>query len=101
MLTVPTRCITNDSSLDAFLTHLEGNNASPQTRSAYRSDLTQFLAFLASNNAIIVAPDQVERVDIDEWLADLAHRGCSGVTRARKLAAIRGYFSFLIDAERS
>src|SRR5690242_7852873 len=98
MQIMPLRSISRHPSLNDFLTHLEGNNASPQTVNAYRTDLTQFLTFIESTNAIAEGPDQIERQDIDEYLAALARRGCSGVTRARKLAAIRAYFRYLVDA---
>lgn len=39
----------------------------------------------------------MERADITEYLASLAARGISGLSRARKLAAIREFFRYLVD----
>src|ERR1700730_7531237 len=99
MQIIPVRGISAHPSLTSFLTHLEGQNASPDTRQAYRTDLIQFFAFIDENNGVIERPDQILRVEVDEYLAALARRGCSGVTRARQLAAIRAYFNFLIEVE--
>ena len=44
---------------------------------------------------VIARPDQVARIDLTEYLAYLGSRQLSGVSRARKLAAIREYFRFL------
>ena len=84
--------------LAAFLRALDGKNRSPLTRSAYRTDLRQFFAWLAENTH---APtlERVERADITEYLAFLASRQLTGVTRARKLAALREFFRFLVERE--
>lgn len=82
-------------SVEAFLRSLIGKNGSPATIKAYRSDLAQFVGWLVENNVTAVHPTKVSRADIQAYLTELAHQGLTGVSRARKLAAIREYFRFL------
>ena len=72
---------------------------SQQTRIAYQTDLTQLFTWLLENDVTVSAPTHVSRGHILEYLACLAHQGRSGVSRARKLAAIREYFKDLIAEE--
>jgi site-specific recombinase XerD len=66
---------------------------------AYATDLTQFLRWL-SDNSYAPSPEKVERADITEYLASLgSQQRLTGVTRARKLAALREFFKFLEDHE--
>ena len=83
-----------EDALQAFLRTLAGKNRSNGTIMAYRTDISQFIEWLHETNAIVEAPDDVERLDVTEYLAHLADRGLSGVSRARKLAAIREYFRY-------
>src|SRR6266702_3672037 len=83
--------------LRPFLTYLEGQNVSPQTLKAYRIDLAQCFAIVAELNGTVHAPTQLTRGDIEDYLAELAHRHLSGGTRARKLAAVRMYFRYLVS----
>ncbi|MAG35314.1 MAG: hypothetical protein CL878_03570 [Dehalococcoidia bacterium] len=87
-----------EDTLAAFLRALDGKNRSPLTRSAYRTDLRQFFAWLA-HNTHAPTPAQVTRADVTEYLAFLAGRKLTGVTRARKLAALREFFRFLVERE--
>src|SRR5256885_1806919 len=84
-----------EQALDAFLRSLEGKNRSSATIRAYRTDLTRFFAWLHESNVVATTVDRVVRADITEYLASLGHQGLSGVSRARRLAAIREYFRFL------
>ncbi len=79
----------------AFLRALEARNRSEATISAYSTDLGRFIDWLHANNLAVQAADQVEKKDITEYLAFLGGQRVSGVTRARKLAAIRELFRFL------
>jgi site-specific recombinase XerD len=90
----PAQSRTLEAALDLYLRSLEGKNRSAATIKAYRADLGQFVAYLRETNGIIDSPDDVERLDITEFLGVLSDRGLSGVSRARKLAAIREYFRF-------
>ena len=84
-----------DESLDGFLLWLESKNRAESTRVAYRTDLLQFFSWLAKNNAAVDRPADIERRDLTEYLAHLGRVGLSGITRARKLAAIREYVRYL------
>ena len=87
-----------EEAIAAFTTELEAKNRSAATITAYRCDLAQFAAFLKKTNYTADVVAQVERADISEYLAELGHQGVSGVTRARKLAAVRELFRFLEGA---
>ncbi len=83
------------TAIERFLRTQEGRNRSPQTLRAYRSDLTQLAAWLRADNSLLVDPADVTGEDLNAFLADLGRRGLSGVSRARKLAAIREFYRFL------
>ncbi len=87
--------LTLEGGVDAFLRALEGKNRSKSTLRAYATDLSQFINWLQSINCVIAMPNQVQKADITEYLSHLARLEATGVTRARKLAAIREYFRFL------
>jgi site-specific recombinase XerD len=91
-----TQPLTLDTARQAFIRSLEGRNRSPKTLIAYNTDLVQLIAWLQSelNEHWI---HQVEQADLSEYLSYLADQELSGVSRARKLAAIREYFRFLVQ----
>ncbi len=78
-----------------FQESLQAKNRSPLTVRAYATDLAQFFSWLRANNMVATTPDRIERADIIEYLSSLGQRQLSGVTRARKLAAVREFFRFL------
>jgi len=79
---------------ESYLATLEGKNRSPKTLVAYRTDLRQFLDWLDASNVAIHRPGDVARRDIELYLSSLGQRGLTGVSRARKLAPIRGFFGY-------
>jgi site-specific recombinase XerD len=81
----------------SFLRELEGGNKSTLTLTAYKTDLLQFFTWLAANDVSVTTPDQVTRGHVNEYLAFLSSQGRSGVTRARKLAALKSFFAYLKD----
>lgn len=85
--------------VDAFLVDREGQNYSLNTLASYGSDLRQFVTWLASPDVAIFYPHEVKLSDISAYLAALSRQKRSGVTRARKLAAIRKLFDFLVRVE--
>lgn len=87
--------LTLEQALDAFIRALEGKNRSPSTITAYTTDLAHFITWLTQNNLVIKTPNQIEKADLTEYLAHLGQKGLMGVSRARKLAAIREFFRFL------
>jgi integrase/recombinase XerC len=80
-----------------FLRSLAGKNRSAATMRAYQTDVHQFITWLHENNMVVLSPSQVQRADITEYLAFLAERRLSGVSRARKVAALREYFRYQVD----
>jgi hypothetical protein len=86
-----------EQALADFLQALAGKNRSAATSRAYQTDIHQFITWLHENTMVVVSPAHVERVDITEYLATLAARRLSGVSRARKVAALREYFRYLAD----
>jgi site-specific recombinase XerD len=83
------------SSLQPFLRSLVGRNISPLTIQAYETDVRQFLEYVERTNVAIAGVEQISRADIVEYLSCLSDQQRSGVTRARKLAAIREFFRYL------
>ena len=87
--------MTTTQALHIFLRALEGQNFSPKTLRAYGDDLTQFLNFVEKNRVDFDIPTRFDRADIEGFMQYLAAQKRSGVTRVRKLAAIRKFFAFL------
>src|ERR687886_2436943 len=87
--------MTTTQSLQIFLRALQGQNFSPKTLRAYGDDLTQFLSWVEKNRVDWNTPTRFGRVDIEGFMQYLAAQRMTGVTRVRKLAAIRKFFSFL------
>ena len=79
----------------AFLRHLAvERNASAHTLRSYANDLSDFQAFLAARGAPdLAAADQ--RL-VRAWLAALHARGLAPASVARRLAALRSCFRFLV-----
>src|SRR5437764_6278258 len=87
--------MTTTQSLKIFLRALEGQNFSPKTLRAYGDDLTQFLRFVEKNRVDWDTPARFDRTDIEGFMQYLAAQRMTGVTRVRKLEAIRKFFAFL------
>jgi integrase/recombinase XerC/integrase/recombinase XerD len=68
-----------------------------RTRRAYGTDLGQFAEWAA---AIGLEPEAVRHRDVRRYGAGLSQGGAAPATVARKLAAIRGLFDFLVRTER-
>ena len=86
--------------IDDFLHYLViERKASPYTVASYRTDLSQFAAFVAEEKKL--SPDAVSPLQVDHWLvrqylAHLQQQGQSRSTIARKLAALRSFYRFLL-----
>src|SRR4051812_33036653 len=91
------RIPTLEEAVEQFHQELSAKNRSTETLRAYLGDLRLFIRWLHENTIVAERVDQVERQDIPEYLAHLGSRGVSGLSRSRKLAAIREYFRFLTD----
>ena len=68
--------------------------ASDNTRQAYGSDLAQFVSWLGTRE--VNEPTAVTRTLVKQYLAHLTAEGCAKRTIARKLAALRRYFAWLL-----
>ena len=83
--------------LQSFLDYLRYNrNASTHTVAAYRSDLSQFLAFVETRTGREAAkPSDIDHQNVRAFLGELYRRGHAGTSSARKLAAIRSFGRYL------
>lgn len=81
--------------LDAFVAFLRAErNLAPKTVDAYATDLRDYLAELGKRG---VTAEAATREDVLEHLAWLGQKGLSPRSRARHLAALRGFHRFLED----
>jgi len=79
--------------LSAFLTYLSLEKAaSPHTLRSYRSDLCEFRTFVGPEKPL----KQVDGRMVRAYLAHLHSRGLDASSVARKLAALRSWFRFLV-----
>jgi integrase/recombinase XerC len=84
------------ASTEAFLRHLERErNASPNTVRAYGEDLAQFADHLRRELGREGRPADADHLMIRSFLAELARRGLSRTSSARKLAGLRTFFRYL------
>lgn len=88
--------------VEEFLEHLEKErDVSPNTVNAYRRDLAEFSAFLASYYGIREwSWAGVDRLTMRGFLGHLDRRGLSRRTIARMLSAVRSFYRFLHREER-
>ncbi len=87
------------AALELFEKSLCGSNYSPLTIAAYLKDISQFLKYIQKMRVDWDKVDRFTRTDIVEFLNHLANNKYTGVSRVRKLAAIRKFFTFLVDSE--
>ncbi|MFC1632416.1 tyrosine recombinase XerC [Candidatus Omnitrophota bacterium] len=81
-----------DRFISKFLTYLEiERNVSTHTLSSYHIDLKQFRSFLPDKDV-----QQVDRLDIRKYLAQLKEKKLAKRTLGRKLSCLRSYFKFLL-----
>jgi site-specific recombinase XerD len=86
---------TTTQSLELFMTALLGQNYSPKTLRAYGDDLRQFIQWVGENRVDWDNPRRFTRADIEGFMSYLAGQHMTGITRVRKLAAIRKLFTFM------
>lgn len=90
---MPRAPITPDRLIELFLDMLAAERgAARNTLQAYRRDLNDFAAFLSKRRA---SPLSAGVSDLRFYLDDLARRGFSRASAARRLSAIRQFFRFL------
>lgn len=84
-----------DAAVDTFVKHLAAERAaSPHTVAAYARDCAEFAAFLDTQG--VGDPAAVTAAHVVGYLDAARRRGLSARSCARKLAALRGLFRFLI-----
>ncbi len=74
---------------------LRGRGAAERTRKAYGVDLGQFVEWAGERE-----PGDIRHRDVRRFAAGLSSDGAAPATVARKLAAVRGLFDFLVRTER-
>lgn len=81
--------------LDLFVTFLRAErNLAPKTVDAYALDVRDWLTDLHRHRKTV---ERATRDDVLEHLAALGQKGLSARSRARHLAALRGFYRFLED----
>jgi integrase/recombinase XerC/integrase/recombinase XerD len=81
--------------LTAYDRDLRGRGAAERTRKAYGVDLGQFVEWASERE-----PGEIRHRDVRRFAAGLSSNGAAPATVARKLAAVRGLFDFLVRTER-
>ena len=80
--------------VEAFLRAVAVRGGSAATARSYRSDLRQFLEWLADRRLPLMA---VDRRAVRAFAGALGRRGYAPATMARKLSALRGLCRFLVE----
>ncbi len=81
--------------LAAYDRDLRGRGMAERTRRAYAVDLGQFVEWAGER-----APGEIRHRDVRRYAAGLSSAGMAPATVARKLAAVRGLYGFLVRTER-
>jgi integrase/recombinase XerD len=68
-------------------------SASPNTIVSYRNDIHHFITFLNQSHILLL---QVNKADIECYIAELATMGMSERTQARRLSTLRTFYTFLV-----
>lgn len=84
-----------------FLGYLASERGlSPNTVSAYGSDLYQLVGFLSKYGSTTEGDDVwmgINQDKLTQYAMDLQQRGYSPTTRARKIASVKSFFNFLVE----
>jgi tyrosine recombinase XerC len=86
-----------EQELSAYDRDLRTRNAAKRTRHAYGVDLGQFVEWTRQRG---LEPGEVRHRDVRRYGASLSEGGAAASTVARKLAAVRGLFDFMVRNER-
>ncbi len=83
------------AAIDAFLAHLTDHKAaSPHTVAAYRNDMGQFLDYQLARG--LTSWEHITAEHVAGFLSWLQKNGYALSTMARKVAAVRSFFHFLV-----
>ena len=81
--------------VEKFIAHLVSErNLTPNTTSAYRTDLNQFLSFMATRKVSDMS--RAENADIMAFMLFLREKKYSNATVARRTAAVKSFYAFLV-----
>ena len=86
-----------DEALVLYDRDLRARSMAERTRRAYGVDLGQFVEWVKARR---LEPGKVRHRDVRHYGAGLSSGGAAAATVARKLAAVRGLFDFLVRTER-
>ncbi|MEX0971638.1 MAG: tyrosine recombinase XerC [Solirubrobacterales bacterium] len=86
-----------DDALALYDRDLRARSMAERTRRAYGVDLGQFVEWAGERD---LEPGKVRHRDVRRYGAGLSSGGAAAATVARKLAAVRGLFDFLVRSER-
>jgi integrase/recombinase XerC len=89
-------------SIEAFLSYCCQTRQGQKnaTRDAYAADLSQFQRYLESQGLSPENPEHIVRRHIQQFLAGLFKTGMAKSSMARKLAAVRAFFKYLLRMRR-
>ena len=87
-----------DAALAEYDRDLRARGAAERTRRAYGVDLAGFVEWISPQG---LGPADVRHRDVRRYAAGLSSAGAAPATVARKLAAIRGLYGFLVRTERA
>jgi site-specific recombinase XerD len=87
-----------DSALADYDRDLRARSSAERTRRAYAVDLAGFVEWVEPQG---LGPGDVRHRDVRRYAAGLSSAGAAPATVARKLAAIRGLYGFLVRTERA
>lgn len=76
-----------------------GKNRASKTLLAYSTDLRQFLSWIGETYSTVESSAYIDRTHVTDFMASLSDRKLSGVSRGRKLVAIREFFRCLVEAD--
>src|SRR4051812_44567053 len=83
--------------LDAFFVHLSADGTTPaSTLTAYRSDLAQWMTFVADRGITDIQAIQPD--DMQAFCAWLQAQGYATATIARRIVSLRAFSAFLVAA---
>jgi site-specific recombinase XerD len=86
-----------DEAIVGYDRDLRARSMAERTRKAYGVDLGQFVKWAGGRG---LGPGEVRHRDVRRYAAGLSAGGAAAATVARKLAAVRGLFDFLVRIER-
>jgi integrase/recombinase XerD len=86
-----------EEQLSAFLAFLEEEQSySQNTIAAYRNDLGQFFKFIQTHRQQPESWESVTEEMVDEYVAEMRHHAYASSSIARKVAAVKSFFHFLL-----